>query len=117
MTRLRRAILVAILLASHGCSWAFVSTAPSSARAGGGPPVVCTESRNAPIADLLLGGLGAALAAQTVVKCGGADPDADCGSTWPVGVVYGVALAIIHGLSAEYGFRHTSRCRRVHARP
>jgi hypothetical protein len=98
--------LVAIV-ATSGCSFAFVQRAAPSAPAG--PETACTTSRVAPIADAVLGG-ALLLTAVGVGSSSRLDPTAQ----QVVVPLYGLAgLGTIYG--SYVGFRETARCARLHA--
>jgi hypothetical protein len=111
-------LLVALSLPSAGCSWAFLTRAPE-------PPVApqpqarCTRGKALPIVDTAISA-GTALEGGLLLFLGSTAPATCAGSpacVEPVrGVYYGVgaaslAVAVLTGISAAYGYSEVGRCR------
>lgn len=104
------AAALAVAIASSGCSLVMVRGAPSFDP--GTRPVPCTQSRAAPIIDLVPGlgfaGIGIAIAST-------GDESAKAAATL-VSIPFLLAAIPFLG-SSLYGFRKVSRCRAMNAAP
>jgi len=105
-TKLASLALVTLVTHATGCSLAFVKKAPPEVPAGAW--VECTESKVAPVVDVVFGGsmvLGAVGISQV--------EDRNREAAQVAGVIYGLAgLGLLY--SAFVGFRETGRCDQIH---
>jgi hypothetical protein len=108
------AVVAVAAVAVSGCSWLFVSTPPSVTP----PPTVplsCTESRAAPVLDTIVAVPYAAMAFAGAAVMTDSDDDVDEAIGTAL-LISGAIPALVYGLSAAYGYRHTRRCRDMKAR-
>lgn len=96
--------LVALLTAISGCSWLFVDKPPTDVEKG--EQVSCTESKKAPITDVVL-------AAIMIISAVGIITNVDdTGATAAAGLYVG--LGALFGVSAASGFMWTEKCAKLH---
>ncbi len=109
---LRRALLASVgltlvVLLTAGCSWVTMNKLPSNWRAE--TPPRCSESRLAPIADMVVGS-GVASAAFGV----GSAVSSRCNANCELGYLLTGAIvtaALVQWFAATDGFRYAARCR------
>ena len=101
---------VALFLAAQlaGCSFVGMRSVP--------PVEGCSESNRLPLADVttgvVLGGLGI-----TVLAINEAQPGGQRSAPATFGSLASMALGIVFGISAWWGFRNIERCRMAHGGP
>jgi hypothetical protein len=111
--RSRTALLVVLLHAASGCSWAFM-TRPPEVVAAPNYPLDCTSSRAAPVLDTICAAYfavnGLVLAgAKTCDGAGFLEPCMDSG-TKNGAIMVDVALIALCAISASNGYGYATRC-------
>ena len=114
----RTALLVAVLHAASGCSWAFMHKAPEPVAAPN-YPVECTSSRAAPVLDTICAGYfvanGIYWASQK--SCASASFGESCveSGTKTTGVLLSAGLAALCAAAAVSGYPNATKCEAVKA--
>jgi hypothetical protein len=101
------------MVVAHGCSLILVKPAPASSTDGASASasLECTDTDEAPTADVLPATLAATFVGVGIASA--ASGGAFAVATGLITILIGVPVAAIFGGSAIYGFNNTARCREL----